>query len=343
MTPIAPERPRVAVVGTGSIGRRHLEVLLQLGCGSLVAVSEQRRLDRLEIAGTPISVSDRLDDVIDDIDAVVVASTTSLHLGHLRSAIEAGRHVLVEKPVATQSDGLDALVDDARSRGLVAAAGHQFRYEPGLVTIRDMVHRGALGVLLAVEAHQGEHLADYHPDEDYRVGYAARRDLGGGVLRTQIHHIDVLEWIFGPLERVYACGGHVTDLEVDVEDSASYLFRSAGGTPVYGHVDYRQRPRIVTLRVIGTDGILHWDHYGARLTHTPSGADAITTTWPYDRQAMFVRQMADFLDAIVSGAPLRATLQEGVRAVRLVEAIERSYSTDRSVAIASRSDSRSDG
>jgi predicted dehydrogenase len=343
MTANAPDRPRVAVVGTGSIGRRHLEVLLQLGCESPIAVSEHRRLDRLKIAGTSIVTSDRLDDVIGGIDAVIVASATSLHLGHLRSAVEAGCHVLVEKPVATRSEGLAELVDDARSRGLVAAAGHQFRYEPGLVTMREMVHRGALGVLIAAEAHQGEHLADYHPDEDYRVGYAARRDLGGGVLRTQIHHIDVLEWIFGPLERVYACGGHVTDLEIDVEDSASYLFRSASGTPVYGHLDYRQRPRAVKLRVVGTDGTLDWDHYGARLTHTPNAGDAIVTTWPYNRQAMFVRQMSDFLDATVSGAPLRTTLSDGLRAVRLVEAIERSYVTDRSVAIAPRTDDQPDG
>jgi predicted dehydrogenase len=327
------DSPTIAVVGTGSIGRRHLEVLLSLGHSELIAVSEHRRLDHLEIAGTRVAVSHRLSDTIDDVDAVIVASPTSLHLGHLRTAVEAGRHVLIEKPVATTSAGLDDLVTQASARGLVAGAGHQFRYEPGLMKIRDVVREGSLGTILAVEAHQGEHLADYHPDEDYRTGYAARSDLGGGVLRTQIHHIDVLEWIFGPLVRVYASGGHVTDLEIDVEDSASYLFRSDAGTPVYGHVDYRQRPRTVSLVVVGTEGRIEWDHYGARLTHTPSVGDPIVTTWPYDRHAMFASQMSDFLDAIRGGAPLRTTLRDGVRAVRLVEAIERSCALDRSVAV----------
>lgn len=333
MVETAPESPAIAVVGTGSIGRRHLEVLISLGHSALIAVSEHRRLDHLEIAGTPIAVSHRLEDAIDDVDAVIVTSPTSLHLGHLRTAVEAGRHVLVEKPVATASTGLDEVVAEAAAQGLVAGAGHQFRYEPGLMTVRDMVREGVLGTILAVEAHQGEHLADYHPDEDYRTGYAARRDLGGGVLRTQIHHIDVLEWIFGPLVRVYASGGHVTDLEIDVEDSASYLFRSAAGTPVYGHLDYRQRPRTVSLVVVGTGGRVEWDHYGARLTHTPSGGDPIVTTWPYDRHAMFASQMSDFLDAVRGGAPLRTSLRDGVRAVRLVEAIERSCALDRSVAV----------
>jgi predicted dehydrogenase len=323
--------PSIAVVGTGSIGRRHLAVLLELGCDDPVAVSEHRRLDHLDVDGRPIEIVHRLDEVIDRVDAVVVASPTSLHLGHLRAAVEAGRHVLVEKPVAGDSAGLDEVVAAAEAQGLVAAAGHQFRYEPGLLAIRDLVCTGALGELLAVEAHQGEHLADYHPDEDYRTGYAARRDLGGGVLRTQIHHIDVLDWIFGPLERVYASGGHMTDLEIDVEDSASYLFRSSGGVPVYGHLDYRQRPRTITLSAVGTDGRVDWDHYAARLVHTPGGGDPIVTSWPYDRQAMFRSQTGDFLDAVRGAGTVRTTLQEGVRAVRLVEAIERSCALDRSV------------
>jgi predicted dehydrogenase len=338
MTGVELQRPAVAVVGTGSIGRRHLEVLLELGCEAPIAISEHRRVDRVDVGGCSIEVVYRLVDAVDRVDAVIVASPTSLHLGHLQTAVGAGRHVLVEKPVATNSDGLDDVVAEAGERGLVAAAGHQFRYEPGLVAIRDMISDGSLGALLAVEAHQGEHLADYHPDEDYRAGYAARRDLGGGVLRTQIHHIDVLEWIFGPLERVYASGGHVTDLEIDVEDSASYLFRSVAGTPVYGHLDYLQRPRTVTLSIVGVEGRVDWDHYAARLVHTPSGGEPIVTTWPYDRQAMFRSQMSDFLDAVGDAGTSRTTitalgttLQEGVRAVRLVEAIERSCSDDQAV------------
>lgn len=329
----AARGPKIAVVGTGSIGRRHLAVLLELGCDAPIAVSEHRRLGQVEVDGRPVEVAHSLGDVVDRVDAVIVASPTAMHLDHLRTAVDAGRHVLVEKPVATNSAGLDAIVTDAERRGLVAATGHQFRYEPGLLAIRDMVQDGSLGVLLAVEAHQGEHLADYHPDEDYRVGYAARADLGGGVLRTQIHHIDVLEWIFGPLERVYASGGHVTDLEIDVEDAASYLFRSAVGTPVYGHLDYRQRPRTVTLRVVGTDGRIDWDHYAGHFVHTPNGGEPVVTAWPYDRQAMFRSQTSDFLDAIRGAGVVRTSLREGVRAVRLVEAIERSCALDRAVAV----------
>jgi predicted dehydrogenase len=331
-----PEAPRIAVVGTGSIGRRHLSTLLALGQTDVVAVSEHGRRPALAVDGIDIPVRHRLDDVLGDVDLVIVATPTARHHDQAAAALDAGCHVLVEKPVADASAGMDRLADLADERGLVAAAAHQFRFEPGLLRVRDLVTSGALGEILAVEAHQGEHLADYHPDEDYRTGYAARRDLGGGVLRTQIHHVDYLDWIFGPFTRVYAAGGHRTDLEIDVEDTASYLLRGPDGTAAYGHLDYRQRPRRVTLAVVGAAGRADWDHYAARLVVTPAarGAASDTTGWTFDRSALFHAQMRDVLAAVRGGAPPRTPLRAGVRAVRLVEAIERSISEDRACTIA---------
>lgn len=327
---------RVAVVGTGSIGRRHLGTLLALGCTDVVAVSQHSRRAALEVGGVGVAVRHRLDDVLGDVDLVVVATPTARHRDEAAAALAAGCHVLVEKPVAASSAGLDELAAMAEERGLVAAAAHQFRFEPGLLALRDLVRMGALGTLLTVEGHQGEHLADYHPDEDYRTGYAARRDLGGGVLRTQVHHIDHLEWTFGPLERVYAAGGHRSGLEIDVEDTVTFLFRSAAGTPVQGHLDYRQRPRVVSLLVVGTEARVAWDHYGGRLVVTPTtpGAEPQVHSWPYDRDAMFTAQMRDVIRAVRTGSPLRAPLRDGIRAVRLVEAIEASMASDQAVTVA---------
>jgi predicted dehydrogenase len=326
---------RIAVVGTGSIGRRHLRALLALGETELVAVSEHGRRASLTVDGVDIPVTHHLDDALGDAALVVVATPTFLHRHQAAAAVAAGCHVLVEKPVGDSSAGLDSVADAAEDRGLVAAAAHQFRFEPGLVALREMVVAGDLGTILTVEAHQGESLPDYHPDEDYRVGYAARRALGGGVLRTQIHHIDVLDWIFGPLTRVYAAVGHRTDLEVDVEDTASYLFRTDDGTPVHGHVDYRQRPKHVSMVVVGNEGRVDWDHYRGRLVHTPfsAGAEPVERTWPYDRAAMFIAEWEDMLAAVRTGSAPRTPLHDGIRAVRLVEAIERSMTTDEAVPV----------
>ena len=202
----------------------------------------------------------------------------------------AGCHVLVEKPVGVSSAGLDAVADEAEARGLVAAAAHQFRFEPGLVRLREILAAGDLGTLLAVEAHQGEHLADYHPDEDYRVGYAARREpRRGRAAHPDPPHRRARLAVRSARTGSTRLGGHRTDLDLDVEDTASYLFRTSDGAGVHGHLDYRQRPKRVTLAVVGSDGRADWDHYAGTLavSRFAPGAGPVVQRWDYDRDAMF--------------------------------------------------------
>src|SRR6266508_6742025 len=105
-----------------------------------------------------------------------------MHLETAARAIDAGRHVLVEKPVHVTATGVAELQRHALRRGVVAGVVQQFRFHPLAERLRNAVRDRELGLLLSIEAVQGEHLADYHPEEDYRTSYAARRELGGGVL-----------------------------------------------------------------------------------------------------------------------------------------------------------------
>ena len=101
--------------------------------------------------------------------------------------------------------------------------GYQLRFHPCLHKLAEIVHSGILGNLLAVRATIGEYLPAFHPFEDYRQMYASRADLGGGVVLSQIHEFDFLYSLFGLPNRIYAMGGHWSELEIDVEDTASIL------------------------------------------------------------------------------------------------------------------------
>jgi predicted dehydrogenase len=327
---------RVAVVGTGSISRRHLGNLLQLGVREVVAVSEHSRRGQLCINGVDVPVVHRYGEVLGTaVDAVVIGNPTSLHLGYLWRAIEAGKDVLCEKPVATTTRGIAKVSAAASRRGLIVGVGHQFRFNEKLGGLRSRVMEGELGTMLNVEANLGEHIADYHPGEDYRTSYAARADLGGGILLTQIHLFDLLQWIFGPFARVFAVGGHRTDLELDVEDSVSFLLATSSGLPVLGHLDYLQRPKRFTLAATGTGGRLEWDYHANRLTYTAPALDAVTQhdEAPFDRNAMFIGLMRDFLDAVHERRQPRSTLDDALASLRIVDAVRRSCREGRAVTI----------
>ena len=319
---------KIAVVGTGSIGRRHLANLARLGIENLVAVSEHGKREEL-------TIEDRRYDVLHSFEAalasgctaVVIGNPSIFHLDYTRRAVDAGCHVYLEKPVSVGLEGLAELLAEVRQRKLVVAVGTQNRFNKRLEELKEQLDGGRAGLLLNVVANLGEHIADYHPGEDFRQSYTARKELGGGVLLTQIHQLDYLNWLFGPFSTVYAVGGKRSSLDIDVEDCVTYLLRSRSGASVTGHVDYLQRPKRVTLEVFGTEVSFKWDYFANSLSMTKAilGAEAEVSQKPFDRNDMFLASMRDFLSAIQNGTRPRADLEDGIAAVRLVEAIKTSY------------------
>jgi predicted dehydrogenase len=265
----------------------------------------------------------------------VVANPTSLHPDTAIRALDAGAHVYVEKPIGTSAADVQVLLARASRSRAIVAVGCQFRFNPGLERLKQVIDGGELGRILHVDVDMGEYLPDYHPGEDYRTGYAARRALGGGVLLTQIHDLNYLRWLFGPLESVYATGGKVSRLEIDVEDSVSMLIRSASGAGLAVHMDYLQRPRTRRMTVTGEDAKVVWDYYANTLTLTsPDGREReLGPGGPLDRNRMFVSTMADFLGAIDRGALPRTTLLDAADDLRVVDAIRESLAANAAVAV----------
>ncbi len=185
---------------------------------------------------------------------------TALHLDIAIPAAEAGCHILLEKPVSHSLERLDVLQQAAQKSGSKILVGFQFRYHPTLNKARELIQAGALGKVLTVHAHWGEYLPNWHPWEDYRQSYAARADLGGGVIVTLTHPLDYLRFILGEVESLWSFNGHHSPLELDVEDVAEIGLKFSSGAIGGVHLNYFQRPPVHQLEIVGTSGTLKWDN-----------------------------------------------------------------------------------
>jgi predicted dehydrogenase len=158
--------------------------------------------------------------------------------------------------------------------------------------------------------------------------YASRRALGGGVVLSQIHEVDLMYWLFGRPKQVVSVGGHLSDLEIDVEDVASTLL-SYDGMVAHLHQDYIQQPPVRQVEVIGSAGKIIVDLRAATLqAFGRSGESTTSRSFPeLQRNALFLEELRCFTDAIQNGTTVPVDLDAGRQSLEIALAIRRSIET----------------
>jgi predicted dehydrogenase len=339
---------KTLIAGLGSIGRRHFRNLIALGEKDILLLRTRKAtLPDDELAGYPIETDIHAALTKHKPDAVVVANPTSLHLDVAIPAAEAGCAILLEKPISDSLDRVDELRKTAEKSGSKILVGFQFRYHPTLNKARELIQAGALGQVLTVHAHWGEYLPQWHPWEDYRQSYAARDELGGGVIRTLTHPLDYLRYLLGEVESLWSFNGHLSALELNVEDMAEIGLRFAGGAVGGVHLNYFQRPPVHRLEIVGTNGTLRWDNadgilhfykfpavFGTFSDNPP--APSVETFAPpegFERNQLFLAQTLHFVEAASGKVEPVCSLEDGAWALSLALAARQSQESGKVIQI----------
>jgi predicted dehydrogenase len=312
---------RVAVVGCGSIGARHLRNLAVLGCDDLVAIDPDVERRTTAAAAVGARTAPTLEAALaDGASVVLVTSPTHLHLAHARLAVDAGADLFVEKPLAASLDGLDELIAAADAHGTTALVACNLRFHPGLQRAHELVAAGAIGRIVSARFEFGSWLPDWRPAQDYRAGYAARRDSGGGVVLDAIHELDYARWLLGDVESVACFAGKLSSLELETEDVAAILLRFASGAIGEVHLDYVQRAYRRACRLVGEEGTLTWDFgTGETRVYEPERGDWWSFAAPdgWSVNDMYVAELAHFLACLDCEVAPAQSLRDGRRALEI--------------------------
>ncbi len=341
---------KIVFVGLGGIGQRHLRNLCQLLGSQLdVHAFRSRRLtqvvsDKLDIVPDEnietkygITVHDTWQQALEVVpDVVMICNPSSLHMEYALASARAGIPVFVEKPLSHEWDRVAELLAVADDRRLVGFVGYQLRFHPCVKRLQELLASGSIGRLVAVRMQVGEYLPGWHKYEDYRTMYAARRGLGGGVILSQIHELDILYSVLGVADNIHTVGGHLTKLELDVEDTASSLmaFVNEGRTiPAHLHQDYIQRPPRRAYEFIGDEGKIEVDMLATTLTwFDREGAAAERLSLPdFQRNELFLAQMRHMLACLRGEATPLVSLRDGAQSLRMAIASLRSLAEKRVV------------
>jgi UDP-N-acetyl-2-amino-2-deoxyglucuronate dehydrogenase len=219
---------RFGLIGCGRVAPRHAQSIAELPGARLTAVADIResRANRFaaEYRADPYTDYRRLLDRT-DVDVVTVCVPSGLHAQVALDALQAGKHVIVEKPIALALTDADRMIAAARSAGCKLCVVLQNRYNPPMQDLKRIVESGRLGRLLLGNAT----VRWYRPQEYYEDGWHGTWAMDGGALMNQsIHHIDALQWLLGRPESVFAYSATLAH-RMEAEDIGVATIRFRGG------------------------------------------------------------------------------------------------------------------
>ncbi|MDO5836294.1 MAG: Gfo/Idh/MocA family oxidoreductase [Methanobacterium sp.] len=304
------KKVNVGVVGVGAMGHNHVRVYTRLKNANLLAVSDLMK-------GTLAEVSKKYNTVgfvdydnvlkMPEIDAVSVCVPTTYHYEVVMSAIEQGKHVLVEKPIAFTLKEAKNMVRAARKEGVKLATGHVERFNPAVLEAKKLLRDKLIGEVVSVSAK--------------RVGPFPPRIKDVGVtIDLAIHEVDVMAYLMdSPVSKVYAHVGSRLE-KCEYEDHAEIMMEfynnAIGMLEVNWLTPYKKRQ----LEVTGTDGIISLDYIDQ--TVDIFGKNARNVRVPHHEPLM--EELDSFLNAIMLDEKPKITGEDGIHALKTVLAAMKS-------------------
>ena len=296
---------RVGIVGCGLIGQKRARAALGHKI-AVVADLNRSRADSLA-SNTGAKVAKDWKEVVEaSVDVVIVATTHDALAPVTLAAVEAGKHVLVEKPAARSADEITRVVDAAKIRGCIVKVGFNHRFHPAVLKAHDIVSSGSLRRLMFLRGRYG-HGGRIRYEKEWRC---SPQISGGGQLIDQGSHlIDLSRWFLGDLSLEYAATPTYF-WEILVEDNCFLALRSTKGQFAWLHASWTEWKNIFSFEIYGRQGKLSIEGLGGsygveRLTFyrmLPEMGPPETTVWEYpfpDRS--WEREFAEFESAIAEG------------------------------------------
>ena len=321
---------RILIVGHGSIGKRHLLITRELLPTSEILILRHQPTE--DIPKLADSVTASLDEAIAFKPQIaIIATPAPFHIATATVLAKSNCHLLIEKPIAAESLGVKEFLAFAHETKRVCQVGYNMRFLSSLEEFSRLVRSGAIGRTLAIRCEIGQYLPNWRPGTDYRQGVSACKKLGGGVMLELSHELDYLQWIFGPVNWVSAWSGQLSDLEIDVEDSAfltmGFVTTTAGRETVATlALDFVRRDTTRTCLVIGSTGSLRWNALAGTVEVFREGASNWEQLFsqPQSRNASYRAQFAHFLSCVESGKSPLVDGEAGLAVLRVIEASRQS-------------------
>lgn len=284
------------IIGGGSIGQRHLNNLYSLEYKNLFCFKRaySSAFESKYNCKVITSVAE-----VEQIkpDAIFICNPTSLHGDWVEIAARIGANVFVEKPLTHSQVELDR-IKSVWKHDKVFFIGFMLRYHPLVKKIKELLAEEKIGKVYSARFEFGSWLPYWHPWEDYKISYASRKELGGGVVNTITHELDLAQHFFGTPDAVKSVKANFNILNIEVEELAESILIYPDKL-VTLHVDYLQKDYDRNIKVLGTDGKIVWDwHTNVVKVSLHKSLEESYRLENFDANLLYIDELQDFISCI---------------------------------------------
>jgi predicted dehydrogenase len=358
MTPLPNEILQVGLVGAGQVGSTRAAVVSEDPMAALAVVADVQEERAREVAARwgagGCHVTTDWQEVVasPDLDVVIISTVNKFLAPISIAALQSGKHVLCEKPMARNLVEAQQMAEAAQSAGKLLKIGFNHRYYPAISKAHELCVKGEVGPLFFIRCIYG-----HGGRADYEKEWRGDPDLAGGgeLLDQGVHIADLCRWFLGDFAEVYGVTatyfwnlGYFPSVEKEqsfsvrnpkseirnqLEDNAFAILRTASGQVAFWHTSWTQWKNCFLLEICGRDGYVRVEGRGGsyglqRLTlgrRRPESGPPEEEVWEFPgSDVSWEAEWADFAAAIREGRRPMGDEKDGLQAMRLIDAIYRS-------------------
>ena len=328
----------ILIIGLGSIGQRHLRNLKRIQPNSQIYALRKTHITPLlndknmvingdiqkKYSLRYIKSLNELNQKKIILDCAFICTPSSKHVSDLIWLLK-NNNCFIEKPLGSSLKRIDELEQLAkRKKKIITMMGFQLRFNPIIQYLENIIKRSSpIGRIYSAHIHHGEHIADFHPYEDYKTSYAAKKILGGGVILTQIHEIDYLLHLFSDYEiiKMNSISSKLSDLKINVEDvfSSNFLLKNNKKMILCTlNLNFFERPKKRRIFLIGKYGSIEVCLNTQKIIILKN-KKKIEKKFNFVKNDIFIKELKFFLSKVKTNQKIskNMNLYNGIKTLRL--------------------------
>ena len=317
---------KILIIGYGSIGKRHVKNILDETSYEIIILT--KRKDKIQIDSNRVKIFHNLNDCLSEKPHIgFITNETAYHIEIATKLAKSGLDLFLEKPLSNSMEGIKSLQKIVKQKKLITQMGYNLRFHESLIKTKKLLEQEKIGKIISVQAENGSYFPDWHPYEDYRLSYAGKKTLGGGIILTQIHDVDYLYWFFKNPKSVFSMSGKFSNLDITAEDYCASIIQFPKNITVELHLDFFQGPEFRSFKIKGTNGILSWNSLDNKIRFYDNRKKewrVIYTLKNFQRNKMYVNELKHFFKCIKNRTKTVNTLDDGIITLNIALAMKKS-------------------